>query len=123
VEIGEEHLSRAKISVLGGNRLLDLEDQVRARPHALDGVERGPRRHILLVADAASDARPALDEHAVAGLAQLPRPRRRERHALLTRLDLPWHTDDHLMTRFPRDAGCLRAAERRLSSRRGERSS
>ena len=123
MEIGEEHLSRAKMPVLGGNGLLDLEDQVGARPHTLHAVERGARRRILLVADAASEARPALDDHAVAGLTQLPGPRRRQRHALLARLDLPRHADDHLWTAFPRGAGFLRAAERPLSSRRGERSS
>jgi hypothetical protein len=82
-----------------------------------------PAAAVFLVADAASEARPALDDHAVPGLAQLPGPGRRQRDALLSRLDLPRHADDHLMTGSPRDAGCLRAAERRLSSRRDERSS
>src|SRR5207245_382314 len=90
-----------------------------AAPDVVDRGELGADRGVLLVTDPASCSGAALDEHGVRSLDHGPGAGRRERHALLARLDLAGNPDDHRasfaevrraarksrISRFPR-SGC-----------------
>ena len=129
VEVGEERLLGAEPGVLGRQRLLHLQHELGALPDLVDGDERRAHGRVFVVADPAARAGAALDQHAVARLGEGARTGRREGDALLARLDLARHADDHGAlnvsprgawpagsTRLGRCAGA--APERRLAARR-----
>ncbi len=103
VEVREERQALSEPWVLRRDRLLDLEEQVCAAP---DVVDRGDRRACALVGvvrERAPGAGTRLDEHLVAAKDELARTGRRERDAVLLRLDLLGDTDPHgaAIYRFP----------------------
>src|SRR5262249_25964254 len=111
---------------LGRDRLLDLEHQ-RGSPRAIDGLERRARRLVFLVADPAARARAALHHDLVPGLRERARSRGRERDALLARLDLLRHPDDHRDLGFgiesPPSTRCPLASDRDVAIHARSRSS
>ena len=95
VEVGEEHEVLAQAPVLGLDRLLDLEQELRVGPHVVDRGDPRSDRLVRRVRKRAALSGAGLDGHLMAVLDQLERPRRRERDAVLVRLDLPGDADLH----------------------------
>ena len=102
VEVGEEDLARAEPRVFGVHRLLDLQDELRLAPDLLDAGQPGSDRAVVLVADPAAGPGSPLQQDPVAGLGEGADARRRQRDALLARLDLAGDTDDHAPARWLR---------------------
>ena len=113
MQIGEEHLAGTHPGVLGRQRLLDLEDHLGLGPHGLDRIQRGARRRVVLVADAAALPRPALDENAMPGLGKGASAGGGERHPLLAGLDLPGYAHDHVPSLLRVMRACGRGFPRR----------
>ena len=96
VQVREEHLARAQQLDLGRLRLLDLQDQLRLGEHRLRvRHDAGALGHVRVVVDRAALAGAGLDQHLVAVLRQLARAGRRQRDAVLVRLDLGGDADPH----------------------------
>src|SRR4029079_16989626 len=89
VEVGEEDQSLAQVRKLGGDGLLDLEQEVALGPDLVHGDDPRAHARVRVVRERAALAGSALDRDLVAALRQLERARRRERDAVLARLDLP----------------------------------
>jgi hypothetical protein len=97
VQVGEEHLPAAHPVVLGLDRLLDLEDQVRPGPHLVRTVEDpGSGRHVLGVGDRRPQPGPGLDGDIVPVPGELADAGRGDGDPVLVVLDLPRDTDLHL---------------------------
>ena len=96
VQVGEQHEVVAQVAVLRGDRLLDLADEVSARPD-LGGVADDGRtgRQEVVVADRRAHPGTRLDEHLVPGRDQLMHPGGREGDAVLAVLDLAGDADLH----------------------------
>ena len=95
MEVGEEHEALSQAAVLLLDRLLHLEQQLARLPDLIHRNDPGADRFVGVVGEGAPLPRPALDEHLVAALAELARPGRRQRDAVLVRLDFPGHADFH----------------------------
>ena len=65
VEVGEERQPFAQPRVLGRDRLLHLQQELRGRPDLLDVGEPRTHRGVRLVGEAGPDARPVLDDDVV----------------------------------------------------------
>src|SRR4029079_6259610 len=84
VKVGEQDLPFTHAVVLGGDGLLDLQDQVTRGPHVSGGVKNlCPGRDIVVVRDRGPDAGTSLDADLVAVSHQLVHARRRDGHAEL----------------------------------------
>ena len=96
VQVGEQHEVVAEVAVLARDRLLDLEQQLGARPH-LGGVveERRSGGLVLGIRHRRADARAALHEHLVAGGDQVVDSRGSQSHPVLVVLDLGGDADPH----------------------------
>src|SRR5262249_22343814 len=99
MKIREEDLAVAEPRDLGRERLLHFQHQVGALPHLVDRGEPCADGGVLVIADAASRAGSVLDDNAMARLGEGAGPRRRQRDALLARLDLAWNPDVHRVSR------------------------
>ena len=95
VEVGEKRQALAEPRILRRDRLLDLEQQVSAAPHLVDGDDRRARPLVGLVGESAARARVGLDEHVVPTLNELAGAGRRQRDPVLLRLDLFGYADAH----------------------------
>ncbi|MNZ44128.1 hypothetical protein D3C78_617520 [compost metagenome] len=96
VQVGEQGVLRAQVDALGGQRLLDLDDQLRLGEH-LRGVGSDPRTGLLVVGVAEADGRPGLGLHPqlMAERAQLGHRLRGQADAVFVVLDFPGDTDTH----------------------------
>ena len=96
VQVGEEDLAGAQHRDLRAQRLLHLDDQLRAVEHGT-GVRRDRRslRRVVQVGEAARRPGARLDQHVVAALGQLPYPCGRHRDAVLVGFDLARNPDLH----------------------------
>ena len=94
MEIGEEHQPRSEERELFRLRLLDLQDELGARPHvggARDQLRaRGP---VVVVRERRAGAGALLDEHRHAVHGELVDAVRRDRDAVFAALELARHTD------------------------------
>ena len=111
MQVREEHEPLAQARVLGRDRLLHLQQELRVLP---DLVDRGdPRADRLVggVGEGAAVAGAGLDDHLVAALDELERARGRQRDAVLVRLDLLGDADPHGRQRY-RVAKLLRTQEK-----------
>ena len=88
VQVREERQPLAQARVLGGDRLLHLEQEIALAPGFVDRRDAGPDACVRLVGERAAEAGPGLDDHLVAATRQLERPGRGQRDAVLVRLDL-----------------------------------
>ena len=95
VQVREEREALAQPRVLGGDRLLHLEQELRARPDVVDRDDRRAGPLVRLVPERAARAGAGLDEDVVPSLDELPRARRCERDPVLLRLDLAGDADPH----------------------------
>jgi hypothetical protein len=95
VEVGEEHEAFPQSAVLLLDRLLYLEQQLARLPDLVHRDDPGADCLIGVVWERAPLPRAGLDEHLVAALAELARAGRRQRDAVLVRLDFPGHADFH----------------------------
>ena len=96
VQVGEEHEVVTEVAVFARDRLLDLEQQLGARPH-LGGVveERRPGGLVLGIRHGGAEARPALHEDLMARCDQVVNARGRQRHAVLVVLHFGGDADPH----------------------------
>ena len=84
----------------GGDRLLDLEQELGLAPDVIDRHDAGARRASYAASgNALPSPAPVLDEHVVAALDELARAGRRQRDAVLVGLDLLGDADLHLEPR------------------------
>ena len=88
VQVREERQPGPQPRIFGLDRLLHLEQELGAPPDVVDGDDRGAGPLVRVVRESAAHAGLGLDEHVVAALDELARPRRRQRDAVLLRLDL-----------------------------------
>src|SRR5207247_1006161 len=95
VQVREEDLAGAQPRILLRDRLLDLQDELRAAPDVLDAGELGADVLVLVVADAAAEPRALFHQHRVPCVAQGVAASGSEGDALLARLDLARNADDH----------------------------
>ena len=95
MEVGEEHKAFSEAAVLLLDRLLHLEQELARLPDLVHRHDAGADRLIGVVGKRAALSRAGLDEHLVAALAELTRAGRRQRNAVLVRLDFPGHADFH----------------------------
>ena len=96
VKVGEDHLAGAQQGPLGGLRLLDLDDQVRAGPDLRGRVnDGGAGGSILRVDDAAALPRAGFDQDLVARTGQFLGADRQHGHPVFIGLDLPGNPDNH----------------------------
>ena len=96
MQVGEQHEVVAEVAVLARDRLLDLQQQLRARPHLRRVVEQDcAGRLVLGVRHGRALAGAALHEHLVAGRHQIVHSRRREGDPVLVVLDLGGDADPH----------------------------
>ena len=109
MQVREQREVIAQEAVLGGDRLLDLQHELR-RPGLLDGHEDGAGVGVLLVRDAGADPGALLDADLVAVAHQLMDAGRGEGHTALLRLGLRGDSDDHVRS--------LRSGHRRPRRRR-----
>ena len=96
VQVGEQHEVVAEVAVLARDRLLDLEQQLGARPH-LGGVveQRRSGGLVLGIRHRRAEAGAALHEDLMAGRDQIVHSRGRQRHAVLVVLHLGGDADPH----------------------------
>ena len=95
VQVGEEDEALAQPAVLGRDRLLHLQQQLRAAPDLVDRRDPGAVRLVVGVGELAPRAGAGLDDDLVAALDELARPGRRQRDAVLLGLDLLGDADAH----------------------------
>ena len=95
VEVGEEHEALSQAAVLLLDRLLHLEQQLARLPDLVHRHDSGAHCLVGVVGERAPLPRAVLDEHRMAALAELASPGRRQRDAVLVRLDFPGHADFH----------------------------
>src|SRR5205085_3100641 len=81
--------------VLGLDRLFDLEQELRLRPHVVDRDDQRAGRLVCLVRKRTTRAGAALDQDLVPALRELACACRRQRDAVLVALDLLRDTDAH----------------------------
>ena len=83
--------------VLGGLRLLNLDDEVRTAPYFGGGGEDGgPGGHVFGVGDGAAFTRVGLDEHLMPGFSQSDGAAGYESYASLVIFDLFRNSNDHM---------------------------
>ena len=103
-----ERLERRDVSskarILDRDRLLHLEQQIRARPDVVDGRDACADALVCVISEGASDPGTGLDDDLVSALRELARTGRRERDAVLLRLDLPRNADPHARGTISRQA-------------------
>ena len=96
MEIGEDQLVAADEFVLGGDRLLDLEDHFGPGIDLFDGGEHlGPHTYIIIIGKTAVHTGRSLHINLVSPLHELLSARRGKSNAILIVLDLFWNTDNH----------------------------
>ena len=95
MQVREEDESFTQPLVLGGDRLLHLQQQLGLRPDVVDGADPRSCRLVRRVGERAPLAGTSLDDDVMTPLPEFTRARRRERDAVLVRLDLPCNTDLH----------------------------
>jgi hypothetical protein len=95
VQVREEHLPRREPLVLAVERLLHLEHHLGLAPHGVDVDDGGTRRAVVVVGHGAAVAGGRLDQDVVPAPDELGDPSRRQRDAVLVRLDLLGDADLH----------------------------
>ena len=96
MQVGEQRLALAHPLVLDGDRLLDLQDQLRVAPHLIMvGNDRRTGRAELVVGDRGPGAGAGLDEHLVPVAGELIDTGGGDRDPVLVVLDLGRHADLH----------------------------
>ena len=95
MQVGEEDEALAQPAVLRRDRLLDLQQQLRALPDLVDRPDPGAVRHVVGVGELAAGSGTGLDDDLVAVLDELARPGRGQRDAILLGLDLLGDADAH----------------------------
>lgn len=96
MQVGEQGVLRSEAGALGGQWLLDFDDQLGGREH-LGGIgdHPGPGRRIVRVAEADGRTGLTLHPHRMAVATQLGYRRGGEADAILVVLDLSGDTDAH----------------------------
>src|SRR5439155_12728350 len=79
MQVGEQDEALPEQLVLGGQRLLDLQEEVGLAPDLVGGAELCADRLVVVVVERAAAAGTGLDEHFMAALDELPRTRWGER--------------------------------------------
>ena len=96
VQVGEERLALAQSRVLGLDRLLDLQQQLRLGPHFVGGVDQlGTDPLEIGIGDRRTLAGAGLDEHLVATADQLGDTRGGDGDSVLVVLDFGRDSDAH----------------------------
>src|SRR5207244_3664351 len=95
VQVREENEPVPEQGVLGRKRLLDLEQQLRVTPDLVRRAQRRSYGLVRVVGKRAAVSRAALDEDVVTALDELACTGRRERDAVLVRLDFLDDADLH----------------------------
>ena len=96
MQVGEQHLAFAQAGALGGLRFLDLDDHRGLRKDLLcGGQDLRPRREIIGIGEARSDARAGFDQHLMAMRDSLTRRIGGHADAVFLRLDLFRASDFH----------------------------
>jgi hypothetical protein len=110
VQVGEERLTRAQPGVLGGDGLLDLEQQLGLGPDLVGrGDDARTDARVGIVADARTDAGALLDQHLVPPSGQLVDAGQGDGDAVLVVLDFRGDSDEHadiLVTSASDGYGC-----------------
>ncbi len=88
VQVGEQREAFAEVRVLLRDRLLHLQEEIRATPDVVDRHERGPGALVRRVGKRATGARARLHEHLVPALGELSCACRGQSDPGLLRLDL-----------------------------------
>ena len=95
VEVGEQDKVFPQTPVFARDRLLHLQQQLGPLPDLVHRGDARPGRLVGRVRKRAPLPRVVLDEHLVASVRQLERSGRRQRNAVLVRLDLLRDADPH----------------------------
>ena len=95
VQVGEEDEALAQAAVLGRDRLLHLQQQLRTLPDLVDRADPGAVRLVVGVRELAAGSGTGLDDDFVAVLDELARPGGGQRDSILLGLDLLGDADAH----------------------------
>ena len=95
MQVREQDEAFPQAFVLGLDRLLHLQQELRFAPDLADVTDPRPSRLVRVVRKGTADARISFDQDLVPVLDELARARRRQRDAVLVRLDLFCDTDPH----------------------------